>query len=354
MRLDGETCGRPRIHKSERIPIMIRVGVAGAGFMGRSFAKIVHDHPGATLAGVADLDFGLAERVASDLGAPSFSSAESMIEEGRLDGLIVATVEHAHVGPCVAALERGIAVLVEKPLATTLADSQAIINAAERANALLTVGHVLRFDNRYATLREQVASGAIGDPLTLYARRLNGSAGQPRLGGRVSLPMFLGVHDYDIVRWVAGSEPVEVVARERRGFLSGLGYPVEDSIVSLITFANGALATVELGWVLPDGHPTGFDQRLDVNGSAGRLELVGHYAGLTQMDGTHATWPDTALWPTVHGRIVGALEKETQHFIDCIRLQAPSIVTPHDGMVAVQMALASLESAASGKPVLLA
>jgi predicted dehydrogenase len=321
--------------------------------MGRSFAQIVAHHPLATLAGVADIDLNAAEGLASGLGARSYASAEAMIEEAMLDGIIIATVEHAHLAPCVAALERGIAVLVEKPLATTLADAQAIVNTAQRFHALLTVGHVLRFDARYVTVHQQIQSGAIGDPLVAYARRLNGAAAQKRLDGRVSLPMFLGVHDYDVVRWMVGSEPVQVVAQERRGFLSGQGWNVEDAITALITFENGALATVELNWVLPDGHPTGFDQRLDVTGSSGRAELVGHYAGVTMIDGAGSSWPDTALWPTIHGRVIGALEKETHHFIDCIRDQQDPLVSANDGLVAVKIALAAEESARNNEIVFL-
>lgn len=332
---------------------MVRIGVVGAGFMGRSFARIVASSPVATLAGVADLNESLAQEVASGLGAPSYASAEALIENSNLDGLIVATVEHDHLVPCSAALDRGIAVLVEKPLATTLDDATAIIAAAAKTKALLTVGHVLRFDNRYATVRAQIESGAIGEPLLAYARRLNGAAANDRLKGRVSLPMFLGVHDYDIVRWMIGSEPVSVVAKERRGFLQSKGWDVEDASVALITFANGALATVELNWVLPHGHPTGFDQRLDVNGTTGRAELIGHYAGVTMIDAANSTWPDTALWPTIHGRVVGALEKETGHFIDCIRLQRDPLVTSNDALIAVKVALAAQESAATGLPVAL-
>ena len=214
-------------------------------------------------------------------------------------------------------------------------------------------GHVLRFDNRHAMVRAQIESGAIGEPLLAYAPRLNGAAGQARLKGRVSLPMVLGVHDFDIGRWMIGSEPVSVVARERRGFLKAKGWDVENSSVALITFANNALATVELDWVLPDGHPTGFDQRLDVNGTTGRAEPIGHDAGVTVIDSGISTWPDTALWPMIYGRVVGALEKETEHFIDCTRFQREPMVTPNDALIAVNVALAAQGSAGTEVAVVL-
>lgn len=329
----------------------LRIGVVGAGFMGRMYAQIVHAHPLAELAGVADLDIAVARSAVEQLGAPAYTSVEELLERGSLAGLIVATVEDAHVAPCLAAFERRVGVLVEKPLATTIADATAIVEAARRTGSVLMVGHVLRFDARYVSLWETVANGGIGEPLTVYARRLNGKDAQKRLHGRCSLPLFLGVHDYDIVRWTVGSEVTQVVAQARRGFLSGQGYPVEDASVALLTFANGVLATVEESWVLPDGHPTGFDQRLEVNGTTGRVELVGHYGGVVVMSDQRESWPDTALWPTVHGRVTGALERETDHFIECLRTGRQPLVTGEDGLTAVRIALAVEESARTGQAV---
>lgn len=328
-----------------------RIGVVGAGFMGRAYAQILAHHPLAELAGIADADLAVARRAADPLAVPAYGSTEELLAGGGLAGLIVATVEDAHLGPARAAFAAGAGVLVEKPLATTVADGQAMIDAAAAAGALLMVGHVLRFDARYALLRDEVRSGRLGEPLTVYARRLNGKAAQERLKGRSSLPLFLGVHDYDAVRWTLGSEVVRVVAQERRGFLRGEGYDVEDASVALLTFANGVLATVEEGWLLPDGHPTGFDQRLEVNGTSGRAELVGHYAGLAVMTDERETWPDTALWPTVHGRVAGALERQTGHFVECLRGGASPLVTGADGLAALRIALAVEEAATTGRPV---
>jgi predicted dehydrogenase len=108
---------------------------------------------------------------------------------------------------------------------------------------------------------------------------------------------------------------------------------------------------VEEGWVLPDGHPTGFDQRLEVNGTTGRIELVGHYGGVVVMSDQRESWPDTALWPTVHGRVTGALERETDHFIECLRTGRQPLVTGEDGLAAVRIALAVEESARTGQAV---
>lgn len=328
----------------------IRIGVVGAGYMGTNFARLVQAHPLCELAGIADLNPEVVARASEILGCLAFGGAEALLGSGQVDGLVVTTVEDQHVGPCLAAFAQGAGVLVEKPLATTVADAEAIIAASVAADRPLLVGHVLRFDARYARLRQEVAAGTIGDPLTIFARRLNGIGAQNRLRGRCSLPLFLGVHDYDLVRWVAGSEVTEVVARERRGHLEGRGYPVEDASVALLTLANGVLATVEEGWILPESHPVGVDQRFDINGSTGRVELVGHEGGVSVMS-ERLTWPDTQLWPTIHGQVDGALRRELWHFVDVLRGEATPLVTGADGLAALRIALAVEEASRTGAAV---
>jgi predicted dehydrogenase len=319
--------------------------------MGRTYARIVHAHPLAELVGIADVNVPVAKHVAAALETTPYASAAELLAAGRVDGLIVDTVEDEHLEPCRAAFAAGAGVLVEKPLATTVEEGEQIIAAAERARRPLLVGHVLRFDARYARLEEIVRSGGVGEPLTIFARRLNGIAAQDRLRGRCSLPLFLGVHDYDIVRWVAKSEVVEVVARARHGFLAGLGADVDDANIAILTLANGALATVETGWILPATHPAGFDQRLDVSGSAGRVELVGHETGLSVMGAERYSWPDTQLWPDVRGEVVGALRRETWHFVDVLRGGEEPLLSGVDGLAAVGIALAVEESARTGMAV---
>ncbi len=326
----------------------LRIGVVGAGYMGRSFAQLGQNHPQVTLVGIVDVNEQVANTVASSLNTSAYFSIEDLLDTVRVDGVIVATSESEHRQPCVAALKRGIGVLVEKPLAGTIEDGLAIIDAATHHAALLVVGHVLRFDARYARLQEAVSSGQIGETLSLSARRLNGKLAQDRLQGRCSLPLFLGVHDYDMARWIADSEVTHVMSQSRFGYLRSQGYEVEDVNWALLTFSNGVLAAIEEGWILPTGHPSGVDQRFEVSGSTGRAELVGTSSGLMLMTDDRATWPDTALWPTVHGRLSGALEREFSHFVRCLLREETPLVTGEDGLAAVRIALAVEESARTG------
>ena len=135
--------------------------------MGRMYAGIVRAHPLAELVGIADLHQEVAVLAAAALGVAAYTSTDDLLNAGAIDGLIVATVENDHRGPTEAALAAGAGVLVEKPLATTIEDAEQMIAAAERAGRPLLTGHVLRFDARYAQLREIVHAGGIGEPFSL-------------------------------------------------------------------------------------------------------------------------------------------------------------------------------------------
>jgi predicted dehydrogenase len=329
----------------------IRVGVIGMGFMGTMYARVLARLEGAVLAGVCDVLPMRAEEAGRAFGVPAYADAEALLERGDLQAVCICGPEDAHLAPAIVALERGVAALVEKPLATTLEDAQAIREAAARAGAILSVGHILRFDYRYAALREAVARGDIGAVQSLHARRWNTRSAQQRLRGRSSLPLFLGVHDYDLVRWIAGAEATRVVAESRSRVLRAEGYAVEDTTIALISLDNGALACVEAGWILPEGHPSGFVQRLDVLGAHGMLSLEGSGGGLTAIDDARATWPDTALWPGIGGAVGGALERQIRHFVSCVATGAQPLVRGEDGLAAVWIALAVEESARLGQSV---
>ncbi len=323
----------------------MRIGIVGAGFMGRLYANVLRHHPTATLAGVADFRPGFVEDANQEFETNRYADVESLLDGEALDGLIVATDEHSHREPVIAALDRGIGVLVEKPLSTNLADGQAMIAAAERSGAVLLVGHLLRFDTRYALLRSAVSRGDIGRPQTLYARRWSQRSSPGRIGGRTTLSFFLGVHDFDFARWTVGSEVVRVVAEEKRGVQQQLGYDIADAITALLTFADGTLATIDLNWLQPPGRPIGYDFRFEVFGDRGSASVVADYSGLSVIGEDRSNWVETALWAELDGEVLGAIARETDHFVQCLAGKATPLISGAEGLAAVQIALAVDEAA---------
>jgi predicted dehydrogenase len=321
----------------------LRVAVIGAGVMGERHARIYASLPDVELVAVCDPREQAARRVAAATGARACADAAAVLARDDVDAVSVCTPDEAHRAPCVAAAAAGKHVLVEKPIATTVADAEAIIEAAERARVVLLVGHCLRFDARYGHAKAAVAAGELGEVLTVYTRRSNTVAAQDRLRGRCSLPRFLGVHDYDVMRWLLGSEVERVSAESRWGLLRRLGYPVEDANCALLRFGSGALGIAELNWALPRGFPASGDHRADVVGDRGALAIATLETGLRRADEGRAVVVDPNA---------GAMfERELRHFVECVRGRERPGVAPGDGLMALRIALAVERAAERGEPV---
>jgi predicted dehydrogenase len=330
----------------------VRVGVIGAGVMGERHASIYAALPEVRLVAICDPREDVGRRVAAATGRPAVhTDIAALLRRDDVDAVSVCTPDDAHLAPCLAAIEAGKHLLVEKPIATTVADAEAIAGAAVRAGVTLLVGHCLRFDPRYHAVRAAIAAGEVGAVQTVYTRRSNTVAAQDRLRGRCSLPLFLGVHDYDVMRWFLGSEVVAVTAESKWGLLRGQGYPVEDATCALLTFASGALGIAELSWILPRGFPASGDHRADVVGDKGAMSIATLETGLTRVDGQRAVKVDAGAAPSIHGHPGGMFYFELAHFVDVVRGRAPLAVTPEDAIAALRIALAVERAAATGSRV---
>jgi predicted dehydrogenase len=329
----------------------LRVGVVGAGVMGERHARIYASLPDVELAAVCDTREDVARRLARETGAAACTDFRVLLARDDVDAVSVCTPDGDHRGPCEAAARAGKHVLVEKPIATTVADGEAMIEAAAKAGVVLLVGHCLRFDPRYHAARAAVAAGELGALQTVYTRRSNTVAAQDRLQGRCSLPRFLGVHDYDVMRWLTGSEVERVTAESKWGLLRGRGYDVEDANCALLRFASGVLGIAELSWILPRGFPASGDHRADLVGDRGALAIATLETGLRRADESRAVVVDTATAPVVEGHAGGMFYFELRHFVDCVRKRATPAVTPADGLAALRIALAVERAAATGAAV---
>jgi predicted dehydrogenase len=319
----------------------VRIAVVGVGLMGTQHAEAYARNPLCELVAVADLREDVARAAAGRFGTEAYSNAEAVLGNCEVDAMSVCTNDEAHVEPALACLAAGKHVLLEKPIATTIDDADLIIDAADRAGVSLLVGHIVRFDPRYALVKQRADAGELGELAAVFARRLNHVGSQDVLHGRVSVLSFLGVHDFDYLLWLSGSRPVRVHTESVAKVHRAAGYDVEDHTFTLIRFADGMVACVEAGWILPDSHP----RRADI-----KLEVIGTQ-GMAQVD---LAAPDVALcteggWkvpPLGH-----AIDAEVTHFLHCALGEAEPLATGADGREALRLSLAAQESAATGETV---
>jgi myo-inositol 2-dehydrogenase/D-chiro-inositol 1-dehydrogenase len=225
---------------------VIRVGVLGTGAIGAWHARIVAEG-GDTLAAVCDTDPARAEAAA--FGAAVFDDPDAFFAS-PLDAVIVATPESLHEAHVTAAARAGLAVLVEKPVAPDMAAMRRMAAAVEAAGVTAMAAHVERFEAGSAGLKAAVAEGICGRVSAIFARRQFGPAEVARFAGISSTLRVLGIHDFDLVRWLHPAPVVSVQAVAGRGAIHE-ACGMDDHVVTSVGFADGAMASVESGWTLP-------------------------------------------------------------------------------------------------------
>jgi predicted dehydrogenase len=207
----------------------IRVGVVGVGHLGRHHARLYAALPGATLVAVADRDFDRAQKIASEYGCEAFRDASELV--GRVDAASVATPTLLHRAAAVPLLEAGADVLIEKPIAPSLADADAILDAARRSGRLVMVGHTERFNPALAAL-----SRAVDAPRFVEVHRL---AAFTSRSTDVDVILDLMIHDLDLLLWLDGTEPASVDAVGVAALTDKI-----DIANARIRFASGCVANV--------------------------------------------------------------------------------------------------------------
>jgi predicted dehydrogenase len=329
----------------------LRVAVIGVGVWGQRHAATLASLAGHTglvrLVALADPNEARLTAQASALRVPGYRDWRELLVRERLDAVCVCTPDPLHAEVALACLARGLHLLIEKPLATTLADAARIAEAAHASGRVVTVGHILRLVPQYRAVWEAVRGGTVGELIHVYARRNSLVTSGERIGGRTSLALFQAIHDLDILRWVAGPVTrVSAVATSR--LLRHLG--VADSLFATLRFAAGAVGCVACSWALPKDSPTGLEQELEVVGTAGRLRLRMADEGVEiTADGTYRT-PHLSLL----GATPEALRAELLAFVRAVAGDQPVPITVDEAVEAVRLAEAVDRAIATDQPVDLA
>jgi UDP-N-acetylglucosamine 3-dehydrogenase len=320
--------------------------------MGTVYARVLSHLPEARLVGLCDQMGDRALELATTLGMQGYAGpdlTELLRSAPELHALVVATPESDHVHAALAALEADLDVYIEKPLAPSVVECRQILDAAGARNRLVMVGHTSRFDPRFAAAHEAVAGGVIGEPVYGFARRNNPASRLGRLGNRVSVLGFLGIHDIDLLLWFVGRPVRSVFARAVRRTLASL--ELDDCIVSVLTFDDGTLAVIENAWGVPDvqGQPTSITFTLQ--GTKGIVEINPREQGFGIFTSEGATYPDMWFKPELRGQIVGMYRDAMAHFVHCVRTREAPTASGQEGMEAVRVMEAVERSLAEGREV---
>jgi UDP-N-acetylglucosamine 3-dehydrogenase len=234
-------------------------------------------------------------------------------------------------------------------MASTMADCRAIVEAARASDKYFMVGHIVRFNPRYAAVKREVAGGKVGKIVSMYARRnvpvSVGASVLPKIGPIIGD----GVHDTDIMLWYTGAKIETAYAQA----LNVHGYKYPDLGWTMYRFDNGAIGVCENVWCMPDHKGYFPDERMEIIGTEGGVYLQENYPSLSVVDRNGSYTPDPTYWPEIRpGVRGGALAEELNYFLNCIvNNTPPTVITPKESMAAVQACLAAEASAASGRPI---
>src|SRR3989441_859769 len=225
------------VHEGADRPL--RVGVVGVGIMGQNHARVFADVPGVRLVGVADPDRKQRNFVSGALGCAGHADVEGLLAAG-IDAVTIAAPTHLHRDLALTCIARGVHVLVEKPIASTVEEGGAIIAAARRAGLTLMVGHVERFNPAVEAIKEAISGEHI---LSIAITRVGPFP--PRMSN-VGVVIDLAVHDIDLIRWFTDSDIVEVQPQ-----LSSAVAEREDIALLQFRTASGVLAHINTNWLTP-------------------------------------------------------------------------------------------------------
>ena len=324
--------------------------IIGPGRVGQLYARIIQESATARLVAVSGRSAQSTQAMADAHQVPGYAQSDyaaMLAAHPEIEAVIVAASEWAHVEPVLAALAAGKHVLVEKPMAIDPADAATMVARANQAGVQLMVCHTLRFDLRFAAMRQAVATGAVGEVLHLYARRNAPQAAVERVLGRIPLAYWLAPHDIDMMLWTTGSPVTKVMAYSRAG-----GKTREDFIIAILTFANGAIGVLESSWGTPAVSGRLQSELFTVRGTAGAAEVLGHENGVAvYRTGTPPEYPDTGYAPVLHDQQEGTFRRLLHHFAGVVRGHWAPVMTSADGLAVIRVAAAIDQSLQAGREV---
>lgn len=318
------------------------VGIVGTGGMGGVHASKYRQMPGVEIVAY-DRDPSRLNAFSERFSAPAASSLDELL--GQCGAVDVCLPTALHRAVAVAALEAGKPTLIEKPLAGTRVDAEAIAEASARTGAPAMPAHVVRFFPEFARARALVADGKIGKPAAARTRRggrfPTGSDGWFRdLAQSGGVLMDVAVHDFDWLGWTIG--PVKRVTARSVAMRWQAGDPPGDYGLATLEFENGAVGHVEATWM----DPVGFRVAFEVCGSEGMIEYDSREAATVRTHVSETPVLEAPLAPTDDPYF-----RQLRAFLDAVEGGGPMPVPIEDGVRAVAVAEAALESARTGRTI---
>ncbi len=325
-----------------------RLGAAviGVGIYGTSHVRAYRQHPDTELVAVWSQTEQRARKVGEAWGCGWTTDLDQVAGDPRIRLVSIATPDFAHTEPTLRLLRAGKHVLLEKPMAYTVAECRQMIAAARDSGSKLMVNFHNRYYPSLAGARALIEAGRIGKPVLAFLRlsdRIEVATEWLPWAGRSGPQWFLMPHTVDLARWLTGQEVRRVFASGRRGVLAARGLDCYDLVQAQLVLDDG-VATLESSWILPAAWRAVIQMSVDVQGTEGKLEVVTDHEGmtLTTGQGLEAPFfldPTTTEWLPIKA------------FIEAVRDGRPVPVPAEEGLACTAVLEAIDRSLRTGQPV---
>ena len=327
----------------------LRIGVLGVGRIGKMHAELVaRQVPDASLAMVQDINAEAAAAVAAELDVPHTTDVEELLASGDVDAVAICSSTDTHVPLMIAAARAGKAIFCEKPVSLDLAKVDEGLAAVEAGAVPIQIGFNRRFDPAHASVRAAVVDGSVGD-LHIVRITSRDPAPPPIAYIKVSGGLFLDmmIHDFDMARFVTGSEVIDVYARAAVRVDPAIGEAGDvDTAVVMLTHENGCITTIDNSRQAVYG----YDQRVEAFGSGGMAASENPLTHTGMRRSAAGTISQTVPYFFLDRYIPSYIE-EWKAFVSYVTSGGPSPVSAADGRAPLVIGLAAWKSYREGRPV---
>lgn len=329
---------------------MVGIAVLGAGRIGKIHAANVAASKLAKLVVVADPFAEAASRLADELGAQAMTDCEAAIDRADVDAIVIGTPTHTHINLMLRAVRQGKAVLCEKPIDLDMAKSLAAVEEVERLNGRVMLAFNRRFESTFAQMHAAIEAGDIGNVRqVIITSRDPGLAPEDYIQHSGGIFRDMTIHDLDIGRWLLGEEPVEINAIGSRLIDSAMMEKYDDYDTAMVQMQTASGKQCHINNCRNAVY--GYDQRIEVFGSKGMLQMDNLRPTTIRRWSQDVTDAREPLLNFFLERYQQAYKSELDAYIDALVNKKPLPTTVQDGLKALKLADAAVESVATGRTI---
>ena len=329
---------------------MLKAAVIGAGSMGRNHVRVYQELDSVELVGVSDKHKPTADKLSSVYGIPAYEDYLTMLDECKPDLVTLAVPTDKHFAVAMDVIERGVNLLIEKPIASTLEEGEQLVEYAAQHGVILAVGHIERFNPVMIELRRRLQEGMAGRIYSLHAQRLSPYPARIRDAGVV---IDLASHDIDLMRYLMDQDIMRLYGET----LKSINSDREDLFNGIMRFQSGAVGILDVNWITPRKV-----RKLTVTGARGMFhcDLISQELFFYENESAPSQWDALSVLRGVNeGNMIGIriqrhepLMAELSDFIEAVRDARKPTVSGRDGLETLRIALEFVRSGQENEVVL--